>query len=110
MGEKQAHRICKSIQTAELDCYASKTVTGTLFIKKSKLKAHEKILEPNGVIKIDMVRIGPYGKPSLSEYGIRTHPAEEIYTAVAGYHIGKVRLEILGTVFIKIFEVILPNQ
>ena len=83
MGEKQAHRICKSIQTAELDCYASKTVTGTLFIKKSKLKAHEKILEPNGVIKIDMVRIGPYGKPSLSEYGIRTHPAEEIYTAVA---------------------------
>ena len=42
------------------------------------------ILGPNGLIKSDIVRIGLYGMLSQSEYGIRTHPAEEIYIGLAG--------------------------
>ena len=43
MGEKQAHRICKSIQTAELDCYASKTATCILFIEEQAKSARKNI-------------------------------------------------------------------
>ena len=84
MQEEQAHEICKSILKAELDWCPPKTSTDKLYIEHSKRKAHVEILGPNGLIKSDMVRIGLYGMLSQSEYGIRTHPAEEIYIALAG--------------------------
>ena len=84
MQEEQAHQICKSILKAELDWCPPKTSTDKLYIEHSKRKAHVEILGPNGLIKSDIVRIGLYGMLSQSEYGIRTHPAEEIYIALAG--------------------------
>ena len=84
MQEEQAHEICKSILKAELDWCPPITSTDKLYIEHSKRKAHVEILGPNGLIKSDMVRIGLYGMLSQSEYGIRTHPAEEIYIALAG--------------------------
>ena len=84
MEEEQAHPICKSILKAELDWCPPKTSSDKLYVEHSKRKAHVEILGPNGLIKSDIVRIGLYGMLSQSEYGIRTHPAEEIYIALAG--------------------------
>jgi hypothetical protein len=36
------------------------------------------------LIKSDVVRLGLYGMQPNAEYGIRTHPAEEIYVMLAG--------------------------
>ena len=84
MEEEQAHPICKSILNAELDWCPPTTSNDKLYIEHSKRKAHVEILGPNGLITSNSVRIGLYGMLSQSEYGIRTHPAEEIYIALAG--------------------------
>ena len=84
MEEEQAHPICKSILRAELDWCPPTTSNDKLYIEHSKRKAHVEILGPNGLISSNSVRIGLYGMLSQSEYGIRTHPAEEIYIALAG--------------------------
>ena len=84
MEEEQAHPICKSILNTELDWRPPTTSNDNLYIEHSKRKAHVEILGPNGLISSKSVRIGLYGMLSQSEYGIRTHPAEEIYIALAG--------------------------
>ena len=84
MEEEQAHPICRSILNTELDWRPPTTTSGNLYIEHSKRKAHVEILGPNGLISSNSVRIGLYGMLSQSEYGIRTHPAEEIYIALAG--------------------------
>ena len=84
MEEEQSHPICKSILRAELDWCPPTTSNDKLYIEHSKRKAHVEILGPNGLISSNSVRIGLYGMLSQSEYGIRTHPAEEIYIALAG--------------------------
>ena len=84
MEEEQSHPICKSILRAELDWCPQTTSNDSLYIEHSKRKAHVEILGPNGLISSNSVRIGLYGMLSQSEYGIRTHPAEEIYIALAG--------------------------
>ena len=84
MEEEQAHPICKSILNTELDWCPPTTSNDKLYIEHSKRKAHVEILGPNGLITSNSVRIGLYGMLSQSEYGIRTHPAEEIYIALAG--------------------------
>ena len=39
---------------------------------------------PDGLVKSKALRLGLYGMLPNSEYGVRTHPAEEIYIMLAG--------------------------
>ena len=84
MEEEQVSSNLQKHSEAELDWCPPTTSNDKLYIEHSKRKAHVEILGPNGLISSNSVRIGLYGMLSQSEYGIRTHPAEEIYIALAG--------------------------
>ena len=47
-------------------------------------KVHVELLGPDGLIKSNSVRLGLYGMLPNFEYGIRTHPAEEVFIMLAG--------------------------
>ena len=61
-----------------------KTSNDPLYIKHNISKVHVELLEPNGLVKSDKVRLALYGMKSGAEYEIRTHLAEEIYIIPAG--------------------------
>ena len=50
----------------------------------SILKVHVELLGPDGLVHSDSLRLGLYGMQPGCDYGIRTHPAEEIFVMVAG--------------------------
>jgi len=84
MLEPKTHPVCKAIAELSLPWAPPKTSGSTQYIKDSQCKAHVEVLGPGGLIKSDEVRIGLYGMLPNSAYGIRTHPAEEIYVMLAG--------------------------
>lgn len=84
MGAKGAHSICHQIASLPFDWLPPTTSDDPKYIEHSVPKAHVEILGPGGLVKSDQVRMGLYGMMPHSEYGIRTHPAEEIYIMLAG--------------------------
>jgi hypothetical protein len=48
-------------------------------------KVHVELLGPDGLVRSDVVRLGVYGILPNSEYGLRTHPAEEVFVMLAGH-------------------------
>jgi len=55
-----------------------------LYIEHSKCKALFELVGPNGLARFERVRLGLYEMLPISEYGIRTHPAVEIYVMLPG--------------------------
>jgi hypothetical protein len=47
-------------------------------------KVNVELLGPDGLIKSNVIRLGLYGMLPNFEYGIRTHPAEEVFVMLAG--------------------------
>ena len=84
MQYEYAHPICSLILEIPFDWAPPETSNSRLYKQHSIFKAHVELLGPDGLVHSNKVRIGLYGMLPHSEYGIRTHRAEEIYIMLAG--------------------------
>lgn len=84
MSEPDAHPVCKTIATTPLPWAPPQTSNDPGYLRHSAFKAHVELLGPGGLAKSHRVRLGIYGILPNSEYGIRTHPAEEVFIMLAG--------------------------
>ena len=100
MTRGDAHKVCKDILDVPFEWLPPETSDDPLYVAHSHSKAHVELLGPDGIIQSNNVRLGLYGILPNSEYGIRTHPAEEVFIMLAGeadwlrgtenYHVKKV--------------------
>ncbi len=84
MAAEDAHAVCGLIAQAPLQWTPPQTSSDPLYVEHSVAKAHVELLGPSGLVPSDSVRLGLYGMLPNAEYGVRTHPAEEIYIMLAG--------------------------
>ena len=84
MTKEDAIPICADILKVPFAWVAPKTSDDPLYTAHSHSKVHVELLGPQGIIKSKFVRLGLYGILPNSEYGIRTHPAEELFIMLAG--------------------------
>jgi hypothetical protein len=84
MQQSDAHPLCGDIVEMPLDWRPPETSKSPLYAKHSVFKSHVELVGPDGLVKSESIRLGLYGMLPNSEYGIRTHPAEEIYIMLAG--------------------------
>ena len=90
MAHRSAHPMCPLISSLPFCWAPPQTSSDPLYRDHSHFKAHVELLGPAGLVKSSKVRIGLYGMLPHSEYGIRTHPAEETYIMLAGSAFWKV--------------------
>jgi len=84
MSAADAHPVCATIARTPFQWAPPQTSSDALYIQHSLAKVHVELLGPGGLVESDQVRIGLYGMLPDAEYGIRTHPAEELYVMLAG--------------------------
>ena len=84
MAEVDAHPVCKIIAQTPLPWVPPQTSKDAQYVKHSLPKVHVELVGPGGLVKSRSVRLGLYGILPNSEYGIRTHPAEEVFVMLAG--------------------------
>ncbi len=84
MAADDAHDVCRLITQIPFTWTPPQTSTDPLYIAHSVKKAHVELVGPNGLCTADHVRIGLYGILPHTEYGIRTHAAEETFKMLAG--------------------------
>ena len=84
MTEVNAHPVCDLIMKTPLLWLPPQTSTDPKYIADSIKKAHVELLGPGGLVKSDKIRLGLYGMLPDAQYGIRTHPAEEVFVMLAG--------------------------
>lgn len=79
-----AHPACSVVARAPLPWCPPQTSDDPAYIAHSRLKVHVELLGPDGLVKSDRIRLGLYGMMPNADYGLRTHPAEEIFVMMAG--------------------------
>lgn len=84
MRAPDAHPCCAALAEAPLPWAPPITTDDPHYIAVSHRKALVELIGPAGIVKSDSVRMGVYGIRPNVEYGIRTHPAEEIFVMIAG--------------------------
>ena len=84
MRKSDAHPICGDIIGMPFDWRPPETSKSPLYAKHSIFKSHVELVGPDGLVKSESIRLGLYRMLPDSEYGVRTHPAEEIYIMLAG--------------------------
>ena len=84
MTQNDSHPVCEAILRTPLNWLPPTTSYDPLYVQHSVAKAHVELIGPTGLVKSKTIRIGLYGMPANTEYGIRTHPADEIYVMLAG--------------------------
>ena len=84
MQKSDAHPLCSDIIGMPFDWRPPETSKSPLYAKHSIFKSHIELVGPDGLVESDSIRLGLYGMLPNSEYGVRTHPAEEIYIMLAG--------------------------
>ena len=84
MQQSDAHPLCGDIIEMPFDWRPPETSKSPLYAKHSIFKSHVELVGPDGLVKSESIRLGLYGMLPNSEYGVRTHPAEEIYIMLAG--------------------------
>ena len=84
MTKENAIPICADILNFPFAWVPPKTSDEPLYTAHSHSKVHVELLGPKGIIKSKFVRLGLYGILPNSEYGIRVHPAEELFIMLAG--------------------------
>lgn len=84
MQEASAHPACRTILHTPLPWAPPQTSADPKYVAHSTPKSHVELLGPEGLVKSDKVRLGLYGYTPQAEYGIRTHPAEEVFIMMAG--------------------------
>ena len=76
--------VCQLIAQSRFPWAPPQTSNDPKYIEHSLPKVHVELLGPEGLIKSDELRLGLYGMLPNFEYGIRTHPAEEVFVMLAG--------------------------
>ena len=84
MTEENAFPICADILKVPFAWIPPETSDDPLYTAHSRSKVHVELLGPQGIMNSKIVRLGLYGILPNSEYGIRTHPAEELFIMLAG--------------------------
>ena len=84
MTKENAIPVCADILKVPFAWVPPKTSSDPLYTAHSHSKVHIELLGPQGIIKSKFVRLGLYGILPNSEYGIRVHPAEELFIMLAG--------------------------
>tara|TARA_A100001015_G_scaffold204590_1_gene228724 strand:+ start:360 stop:818 length:459 start_codon:yes stop_codon:yes gene_type:complete len=84
MQQSDAHPLCSDIIEMPFDWCPPETSKSPLYAKHSIFKSHVELVGPVGLVKSESIRLGLYGMLPNSEYGVRTHSAEEIYIMLAG--------------------------
>ena len=84
LQQPDAHPLCSDIIGMPFDWRPPETSNSPLYAKHSIFKSHVELVGPDGLVKSKALRLGLYGMLPNSEYGVRTHPAEEIYIMLAG--------------------------
>ena len=84
MTKEDAIPICADILKVPFSWVPPKTSNDALYTAHSHSKVHVELLGPQGIIKSKFLRLGLYGILPNSEYGIRTHTAEELFIMIAG--------------------------
>ena len=84
MRREDALPLCDIIRQMAFHWSPPGTSSSSKYIKDSQAKSHIELVGPEGLALSDSFRIGLYGMMPNSAYGIRTHPAEEIYIMLAG--------------------------
>lgn len=84
MTRADAHPINRLILELPFRWTPPQTSNDPLYRAHSHFKAHVELLGPEGLVKSDEVRLGLYGLLPEAEYGLRTHPAEEVFVMLAG--------------------------
>ncbi len=79
-----AHPVCQLFKTIPFNWTPPQTSKDPLYQQHSTFKAHVELVGPTGLVPSSEIRLGIYGMRAHSEYGIRTHPAEEMYVMLAG--------------------------
>lgn len=79
-----AHPICSTILSMKLPWAPPETSLDPLYVAHSQRKVHVELLGPDGLVRSGDVRLGLYGLLPDAAYGIRTHPAEEVFIMIAG--------------------------
>jgi hypothetical protein len=85
MSQDDAHPVCDLIREMPFHWAPPETSKDPLYKQHSSFKAHVELLGPSGLVSSSNIRLGLYGMLAQSEYGIRTHPAEETYIMLAGH-------------------------
>ena len=78
------HSVCAEIANAKLLWEPPRTSSDPAYIAASIKKAHVELIGPDGIVKSGKIRMGLYGMYPNADYGIRTHPAEEVFVMLAG--------------------------
>ncbi len=84
MQKSDSHPLCGDIIGMPFDWRPPETSKNPLYAKHSIFKSHVELVGPDGLVESESIRLGLYGMLPNSEYGVRTHPAEEIYIMLAG--------------------------
>lgn len=84
MAQTDAHPVCATIAQIPFQWAPPQTSKDALYIQHSLAKVHVELLGPGGLVTSEQIRIGLYGMLPDAEYGVRTHPAEELYVMLAG--------------------------
>jgi hypothetical protein len=84
MVAADAHPVCRLLAQMPLDWAQPSTLSDPKYLASGVGKVHVELLGPGGLARSDVVRLGVYGMLPNSEYGIRTHPAEEVFVMLAG--------------------------
>ena len=79
LQQSDAHPLCGDIIGMPFNWRPPETSNSPLYAKHSIFKSHVELVGPDGLVKSKALRLGLYGMLPNSEYGVRTHPAEEIY-------------------------------
>lgn len=84
MTRDSAHPLCHLISELPFHWAPPTTSSNPLYKDHSHFKVHVELLGPTGLVASSRIRLGLYGMLPHSEYGLRTHPAEETYIMLAG--------------------------
>ena len=84
MAVENAHPACAEVARARLFWAPPETSQEPAYVEHSRPKVHVELIGPEGIVAHDRVRLGLYGMLPHAEYGLRTHPAEEVFVMMAG--------------------------
>lgn len=84
LDRPEAHPCCALIKSLPFNWVPPQTSSDPAYIAHSASKVHVELLGPDGLVPSDQIRLGLYGIGPNAEYGLRTHPAEEIFVMLAG--------------------------
>ena len=84
MTADDALPICVDVLKMPFNWAPPETSKSELYKKHRSFKSHVELLGPDGLVTSNVVRLGLYGMQPTSEYGVRTHPAADIYIMLAG--------------------------